>query len=402
MASIFSTACEHKNGLIESMMLESGRFQDVLENADKHRLQIIYTQIDRDEDNNASFTTHKYRVSNDEYFYPASSIKLPMAALALEKVNDLQIDGFTPFSEMHIDSAFSGQSPALEDSTSENGKASIAHYIKKIFLVSDNDAFNRLYEFLGQQRANERLINKGYEHIRITHRLSLPLSLEENQHTNPMKFYDQDLLVYQQDAAYNEQQIKSDTPIFIGKGYMSDEKLITKPMDFSFKNAIGLESLHQVLLSIIFPDNFAPSERFNLTEDDYKLLLEYMSKYPGESDYPNYGSKYPDGYCKLLMFGGTQEVIDPNFRIFNKIGEAYGFLIDMAYVVDFEKKIEFVLGAVIYVNENEILNDGDYEYAEIGYPFMRDLGQLIYDHELNRQVRYKPDLSKFNLAKWED
>jgi len=402
MAGILSGACEPKEGMIETLMQESGRFYDVLENAKKHKLQIIYTQINRDEDNRASFTTHRYRVDENQYFYPASSIKLPMAALALEKVNDLQIEGLTPYSDMYIDSAYRGQSRVVSDSSSESNKASIAHYIKKILLVSDNDAFNRLFEFVGQQEANERLTNKGYHNVRITHRLSMPLSLDENRHTNPMKFYNADQLVYQQKAAHNEQQIKSKTPLFIGKGYKQNESLVSEAMDFSYKNSISLEALHKVLLSIIFPENFSSSEQFNLTKSDHQLLLESMSKYPEESDFPNYGSRYPDGYCKLLMFGGTQKVIDRRFRVFNKIGEAYGFLIDMAYIVDFEKKIEFVLGAVIYVNENEILNDGIYEYEKIGYPFMKDLGQLIYDHEVKRQVKHTPDLSKFNWTKWED
>jgi hypothetical protein len=100
------------------------------------------------------------------------------------------------------------------------------------------------------------------------------------------------------------------------------------------------------------------------------------------------------------MFAGTNQSIDRNIRIYNKIGEAYGFLIDMAYIIDFEKEIEFVLGAVIYVNENEILNDGEYEYESVGYPFMRDLGQVFYEYEVNRPRAYKPDLSRYNWKLW--
>jgi len=59
-----------------------------------------------------------------------------------------------------------------------------------------------------------------------------------------------------------------------------------------------------------------------------------------------------------------------------------------------------VLGAVIYVNENEILNDGVYEYEKIGYPFMRELGQLFYDYEVKRPRTHKPDLSKYNWKLW--
>ena len=393
--SFFMLSCQQESGLIEDLMVQSGKFDEILANAKKHRVQIIYTQIDRDSENNAKFKTHKFRVNPKEYFYPASSIKLPMAALALEKINDLGIEGLTAVSQMEIDSAFSGQTSVKEDTTAQSGKPSIAHYIKKLFLVSDNDAYNRLYEFLGQKEANDKMIQKGYKDIRFAHRLSIPLSVEENKCTNLIRFFNGDELVYRQEALCNESEIKSDQPIFLGSGYMKNGELIDQPMEFTYKNAIGLESLHNILLSIMFPQNFGLANKFNLTDHDYSFLYEFMSKYPKESDFPYYGSEYHDDYCKFLMFAGTNSDIDRNIRIYDKIGLAYGFLIDMAYIVDFDKKIEFVLGAVIYVNENEILNDGDYEYETVGFPFMRDLGQLFYNYELERPRAHAPDFNQY-------
>jgi hypothetical protein len=402
MMLISMAGCQKDRGLIETLMVKSGKFSKVLQNAEKHRVQIIYTQIDRDENNKATFQTHMYRVNADEYFYPASSIKLPIAAMALEKVNDQLIRGFTPFSNMEIDSAYAGQSAVLTDSSSQSGKPSIGHYIKKVFLVSDNDAYNRLYEFLGQREANAKMISKGYKDVRITHRLSIPLSLEENRCTNPMRFYYDNELVYNQHAICNDIEIKSQKPIFIGKGYIHQGELVNEPMDFTYKNALPLQSLQDVLLSIIFPENFHPTNKFNLSQSDYNFLYQFMSKYPKESDFPYYGDKYRDDNCKLLMFAGTNQDIDRNIRIYNKIGEAYGFLVDMAYIIDFEKKIEFVLGAVIYVNENEILNDGVYEYETVGYPFMRDLGRVFYEYDLKRPRTHHPDLSRYDWKSWTD
>ena len=383
-------------------MTKSGKFDHVLENAEKHKIQIIYTQIDRDKDNKPSFKTHKFRVDTSNYFYPASCIKLPMAALAIEKINDQLIRGFTPFADMKIDSAYSGQSAVLVDSSSHTGKPSIGHYIKKLFLVSDNDAYNRLYEFVGQREANGRLLKKGYRDIRISHRLSILLSLDENAHTNPMQFYYNDSLIYNQDLVFNPIEIKSQAPIKLGRGHIKNGELINEPMDFSYKNAIGLESLHNVLMSIMFPSHFYPANRFNLNKVDYNFIYQFMSKYPQESDYPYYGAKYEDDHFKFLMCAGTNKNIDRNIRIFNKVGLAYGFVVDMAYIVDFEKNIEFMLGAVIYVNENEILNDGEYEYEEIGFPFMRDLGQVFYEYECDRPRQNSPNLSRYNWKLWEE
>lgn len=64
-----------------------------MQNVEQHRVQIIYTQIDRDAENRPTFTSFTYRVDPAEYFYPASTVKLPTALLALEKLQRLSIDG---------------------------------------------------------------------------------------------------------------------------------------------------------------------------------------------------------------------------------------------------------------------------------------------------------------------
>jgi hypothetical protein len=43
------------------------------------------------------------------------------------------------------------------------------------------------------------------------------------------------------------------------------------------------------------------------------------------------------------------------------------------------------------------LNDDKYDYDDIGYPFLYQLGETIYNYELQRNRTYKPDLSRFKL-----
>ena len=58
-------------------------------------MQIIYTQIDRGKKDKDKFklTDHYFNVDPDNYFYPASTVKLPVAILALQKLNELKIPG---------------------------------------------------------------------------------------------------------------------------------------------------------------------------------------------------------------------------------------------------------------------------------------------------------------------
>ena len=70
----------------------------------------------------------------------------------------------------------------------------------------------------------------------------------------------------------------------------------------------------------------------------------------------------------------------------------------MAYIADFDKNIEFFLSAAINCDTDGILNDDKYAYDSIGFPFMKNLGQVIYDHELKRKRTYQPDLSSFKIT----
>jgi len=97
------------------------------------------------------------------------------------------------------------------------------------------------------------------------------------------------------------------------------------------------------------------------------------------------------------MFGDGRKPISPNLRIFNKVGDAYGYLLDNAYIVDLDKGVEFMLSAVINTNLDGIYNDGVYAYRKLGYPFMKNLGRTVYKYELKRKRQRQPDLSEFRL-----
>lgn len=376
------------------------QFKELTENSDKYRLQILYTQIDRDKKNNPKFTTFGYRINNTEYFYPASTVKLPASVLALEKINNLNIKGLTKDSPMLTGAEFQKHTPMLKDSTAENGLPSVAHYIKKILMVSDNDAFNRLYEFIGQEAFNEILHLKGYGNTRIFHRLQVGMNKEQNRRTNPIKFMSGNEIIYQQPMVISEKNYSSPTPISIGKGYMQNDSIVNTPFDFTDKNFYPLLDQQAILKAILFPASVEPKKRFNLKEDDYKFLYKYMSQMPTESTYPKYDpTEFYPTYCKFLMYGsGKSDVVNPNMRIFNKVGDAYGFLLDNAYIVDFEKGVEFMLTTVLLCNNDQIFNNDKYDYDTIGFPFMKNLGKLIYEYELTRPRKIKADLSRFRMG----
>jgi Beta-lactamase enzyme family len=399
--AVFRAHCQPQTDVFLTQLFAKNThpiFREVIQQPETYRLQIIYTQIDRDKNNTPSFKHFYFNVDSTFYFNPASTVKLPLALLSLEKINQLKIKDVTKFTSMQFDSVFSGQRKEWKDETSPNGFPSIAHFIKKAFLVSDNDAYSRMYEFVGQQAINRTLHAKGYPDTRITHRF-VRMTPDENRHTNPVRFIKENgALIYAQPAAYNQDAFDFSRIAKVGKGYMSKDSLINEPIDFTTRNKLPLEAFHHMLQSVMFPQSVPGNQRFDLTKEDYAFLHQYLSQFPGETNYPKYdGNQYYDSYVKFFFQDSTHHQLPEGVRVFNKVGWAYGFLTDASYVADFKNKVEYMLSATVYVNSDGILNDDKYEYESIGHPFLYQLGQTIYQYELARKRKNAPDLSAFQL-----
>ena len=372
----------------------------VLADTATYQVQILYTQIDRNEHGNPLFTTYPFNVDDSRYYYPASTVKLPIALLTLEWLEEQQVEGLTLETTMVTDSVRPSQLPAWSDSTAQNGLPSIGHYIKKILLVSDNDASNRLYELLGTDYIHRKLKEKGLANTVITQRLSFPISPEENRQFNPIRFLDNagkillEIPARQADSAYVVPGLPK-----LGRAYYKNDTLMQGGMDFSYKNKFSLSDFHGVVQRTIFPEAFVGMERFNLNEEHRNFVLKYMSMLPRESKFPTYDTtEYYDSYSKFFKFGSDKAAIPSRFRLFNKTGWSYGHLIDGGYFVDFDTGVEFFVSAIVYVNEDQILNDDQYETEEVGLPFFAELGEYLYQRELKRKKQLLPDLSKFKMG----
>ncbi|MGZ3754070.1 MAG: serine hydrolase, partial [Mucilaginibacter sp.] len=217
-------------------------FDHILKHPTHNEVQILYTRIDRDENNVPHFTSYSYRLNANHYFYPASTVKLPTAIFTLEKLNELNVKGFDQKTTMITDSAFAGQTKVTKDSTSKNGLPSIDNYIKKILLVSDNDAYNRLYEFVGREEINQKLKKYGLNGTRIIGRLAIGDRGDSTRHTNPIDFYKGHKLVYHKPPLYDANDYPMHPENMLqGKGYLDrNDKLVMKPFDFSKNNIYPL------------------------------------------------------------------------------------------------------------------------------------------------------------------
>ena len=275
---------------------------------------------------------------------------------------------------------------ALTDSTKADGSLTVSHLIKKIFLVSDNDAYNYLFDFLGRDYINAQLNEKGLSQTQIQHKF---LFEADNTQTWSYVFLNGPDSLYLQPSITSEVTLSTNAKMGLlkGRGYQSDGQLIKQPFDFSAKNRMSLADLEGVMKRVIFPEAFAEDQRFNLTEKDYSFLRFWMSRNTLESEEPNYAadSTHYDSYVKFFVYGDRPGQMNDTVRIYNKVGLAYGTLTDIAYIVDRFHAVEFLLSATILVNENQIFNDNTYEYDEKGIPFLGALGRAVLAFERNEK-----------------
>lgn len=373
-------------------------FTEVVSHPDTYRLQIIYTQINRDKKNSPTFTNYYFHYDPALYFNPASMVKMPLAFLSLEKLNGLKQKGIDKYTTVLFDSSELWQHPLYSDTSALSGLPSVAHFIKRAFLISENDPYNSMYQFVGQGDVNRILHNKGYADVRIT-RQFLGLTPEQNRRTPAVRFVDKaGKTIYYQPPAVNTDSFDFSQSIKLGKGYLNrNDSLVNEPFDFTKHNNLSLFTMQQLLLSVLFPQSVPAKQRFNLSKEDYSFLYQYLSQYPSETPDPKYDTAhFYDSYVKFFFRDSTHRM-PTNVRVFNKVGWSYGFLTDVSYVADFENGVEFMLAATLYVNKDEILNDNKYEYNSTGYPFLYQLGQTIYKYELSRKRKHRPDLSAFKM-----
>ena len=406
LSSVFSS-CAIRRAIrsanpLEAILAEYATDLDSILRRPEYEVQIIYTRIERDAQNRPTFQSWRHNVDSTRYFYPASMVKMPLALLSLERINHLRRSGYprlsrnTPYS---LDSLRAWQQSYHTEPTAPHQQPTIAHDVRQVFTVSDNLAYNHLFEFLGREYINKRLTELGYSHTGIVHRFNFP----ERDHrcASPIRFYDpQGRTVFSEPEKLDEHNwLNPQHSTVKGRGYYNAaDSLIQEPFDMSRKNWFALTDMERMLRAVIFPETVPPQSRFDLSDEDYRFLWHYMGIFPRECDYPKYDSSYYDGYAKFFLFGDGKQRRDSHIRVFNKIGEAYGTLTDVAYIVDFDHQVEFILAATVLCNSDGVFNDDRYDYERTGFPFLAKLGRAVYAEELKRERKHPPDLSKFEKA----
>lgn len=315
---------------------------------------------------------NSWQLTPARWFSTASVAKLPIALLACEKIAalDLGLDAAIGFTQAPIGGEWPADEPGFEV---------LARTLNRIFTVSENPPFNRLYDFLGVDAMQARLTALGYPSARLISRMSAPVI--DNARTRAGQVRDGDgTVVFEFPERVGTIQASALAEARTGRGFLSDDGvLIEGPHDFSKANFVALADSQQMLKAIVDPDSVPASQRWAIPDAMRRQVLAIMARMPRESPDPVYGADLSyDGYARFLMIGDSRADKPDGLHLVGKSGEAYGFLTDVSFISQDGSDLELLLSANIYVNADGIFNDDVYEYETIGYPFLAALGRAVW------------------------
>ena len=374
LLTIILFGCSLETNPIKSSLRKYDFLKEIIKDKEDYEIQILLTKIDQ-YNSKVDFQEYKYQLDDNKYFYPASTIKLPIVVLTLKKINELRSKGseITLKSKITLNYKDDYSELVIRDSIT-----SFQNLIADVFLVSDNSASNILIDFIGYNYFNHEMENAGFDKTYLNHKFNPDPYVNSTWQISDL---DNNIISSIND---NQKIIKADKKTNgLEKGerrYFKGE-ILDESLNFSEKNRSSITDMHNLIKYIFYPEIFDSTNTFNLNVEDYDFLRYWMSRFT----YEDIGEKFIgdenffETYNKFFIHGDEQSVSNEQIRVYNKIGQAYGTSIDNGLIKNYQDNVEFILTATIYTNKNKVINDNLYEYDDLAVPFLAKLSRAIYN-----------------------
>jgi hypothetical protein len=362
------------------------KFGHLIDDPARWRLQILVTVITPASEG-ATQLRYGYRV-DAEYVYPASAIKTFASVAALHRLAALRVedDALDLDTPMALCARGARRCVKVRDpSNLAGGTITLGHEIRKMQLVSNNEAFNRLYNFVGQRELNETLWAMGFPELRVHHRMydnPDPATWRVTPRSELRPRGREPVVI---DARESELVMPPSpvTGLQFGQAYIDRAGArVEGPMDFSTKNWVSLRAFHRLALSIARPE-LPGAVSLGIEPEHRAFLVRAMTEDPLASSNPVYRDPKKSGLRYKTMIRGMMRVMPlERIRYAGKAGRAFGFHLDNAYIEDRASGRAMVVTVAIYANGNGVLNDNRYGYDAITRPFLKNLGEVLADAAL--------------------
>ena len=373
LLAVCSSLLSCNSNPIELVLKSDPYLKEIIKDKEDYEIQVMLTKVNHN-NTKIDFQNYQYQHDENQYFYPASTIKLPIVVLTLKKINELRSKGsdITLKSKIILNNVDNYSNFKLQDSIT-----SFQNLIADIFLVSDNSASNILIDFIGYNYFNDEMQNAGFDRTYLNHKFNPDPYVNSTWQISDL---DNNIISSIND---NQKIIKADDKINgLDKGerrYFNGE-ILDESLNFSEKNRFSITDMHNLIKYIFYPEIFDSNNTFNLNVEDYDFLRYWMSRFTFEDIGEKFigDENFFETYNKFFIHGDEQSVSNEQIRVYNKIGQAYGTSIDNALIKNYQDNIEFILTATIYTNKNKVINDNLYEYDDIAIPFLAKLSRGIY------------------------
>ena len=373
LLAVFSSLLSCNSNPIELVLKSDPYLKEIIKDKEDYEIQVMLTKINHN-NMKIDFQNYQYQHDENQYFYPASTIKLPIVVLTLKKINELRSKGsdITLKSKIILNNVDNYSNFKLKDSIT-----SFQNLIADIFLVSDNSASNILIDFIGYNYFNDEMQNAGFDRTYLNHKFNPDPYVNSTWQISDL---DNNMISSIND---NQKIIKADDKtngLDKGESRYFNGEILDESLNFSEKNRFSITDMHNLIKYIFYPEIFDMANTFNLNVEDYDFIRYWMSRFTYEDIGEKFigDEKFFETYNKFFIHGDEQSVSNEQIRVYNKIGQAYGTSIDNGLIKNYQNNVEFILTSTIYTNKNKVINDNLYEYDDIAEPFLAKLSRAIY------------------------
>lgn len=284
--------------------------------------------------NKPSFQWFHYRNSaHDIDFWPASTIKIYTVVAALEYLNELNMPTDTTLSYEHYE----------DNQWYLDSARAMREMISEVFRRSSNEDYTLLLRFVGIDRINTKFLipERGFPHS--------ALMRDYVSHRPPTYVNEEPQRITLYANGHEPVQVKHE---WSGTSYSKQRGATI--ISETTGNCTSTKELAECLRRIMFHHVIPPKERYHLTDEQIKFVIEGGRGLTGLECGKNIEFKWEEPILKVF----------PNARIFYKGGSISTYTLDLICVDDIESKTKYVFATAAQSGNEETIRKMSLQIAE--------------------------------------
>ena len=343
----------------------------VLANPEKYHLQIHFTAVNEQE---RAIVLNEYSLYKDKYYYhPASLIKFPLALASLEMFTKFQ-EQFGISLQSKIESKTCSCDFGTDNYVNHKSKPTLDILYREMLIMSNNDAYNFFYDFVGPTYFNKRMTELGLSNIILRNRFYAGCAGEKAKLHGGISFMKDSANVKYAIRCQTDSLQDNVQSIYLNEGAAKSN------------NLVSLYSLHQLMKKLFYPATSNSVPALNISETNLNYFKQTIASYP--KSIPEYSS-YPNHYHKYLIPPDLINNQDSSIKIYSKNGNAGGYISDIMYFTDEKNKVKYFLSVSMYNASNKYYYRRRAYYTSPGIDFFRQLSKVLYNYEKEKKTKQK-------------